>query len=357
MRLRLGWIAFCLRAAASLLTGCAALIAAASAAGIAQPVQALYFISSLDGLYRIYAHDLDHHFTRQLSPEPVALSYLNLSPDGRTLLFEAGTERSAWPLGARLMNWDGSEARPFPLMDAHGLRWSPDGRWIVAARVVDEQNVLFLVDAACVVSDTPCPKPVQITAGAFSAATPSWSPDSSWLAYAANPRGNYDLFLLDLSCLDKLGRCIGQERAVAQSDADEVLPQWSPDGQKLLFGRLVGLEVELYLIAPFGSAPARPLAESIHATTVPAWSPDGRRIAVFGERLYVIDLLDGVPRALGDRAGSWPVWSPDGGRIAYVSGLELLSPHIRLVDLAGREQVLFEDGFTYWAPVWWGGHD
>jgi Tol biopolymer transport system component len=261
VRLRLDWIAFCLRVTGCALTGCAALIAAASAFGMGWPGQALYFISSRDGQYRIYAHDLDHHFTRRLSSEPVALSYLNLSPDGRTLLFEAGTERSAWPLGAHLMNWDGSGTRPFPIEDAHGLRWSPDGRWIVATRVVDEQNVLFLVEAACVVGDSACPEPIQITAGTYSAATPSWS-------------------------------------------------------------------------------------------------PDGEQIAVFGERLYVMDVPGGVPRVLEERAGSWPVWSPDGERIAYVSGLELLSPHIRLVDLAGEGQVLFEDdGFTYWAPVWWGGHD
>ncbi|MBL8156530.1 MAG: PD40 domain-containing protein [Anaerolineae bacterium] len=354
MKLRLGWIAFCLRLAGSVLTGCAGLIAAASAVGMGRPGDALYFISSRDGLYRIYAHDLDHHFTRRLSSEPVALSYLNLSPDGRILLFEAGTERSAWPLGARLMNWDGSGARPFPIEDAHGLRWSPDGRWIVATRVVDEQNVLFLVEAACVVSDSACPEPIQITAGGFSAGTPSWSPDGSWLAYAANPRGDYDLFVLDLGCLDEPGGCIGQGRGVGQSEADDVLPQWSPDGRSLLFGRLVGLEVEMYLIDPFASGPARALAGEMHTTTVPAWSPNGERIAFFSERLYVMDVPGGVPRALEDRTGSWPVWSRDGERIAYVSGLELLSPHIRLVDLAGRGQVLFEDGFTYWAPVWWG---
>lgn len=344
---------FYVRLAGRVLVGCAALITAASAVGIGRPVQALYFISSRDGLYRIYAHDLDHNLTRRLSSQPVALSSLNLSPDGYTLLFEAGTERSAWPLGTFQMRWDGGRARRFPIEDAQGLRWSPDGRWLVFTRVVGGQNVLYLVDAACAEDDSRCLEPIQITAEGFSAATPNWSPDGSWLAYAANPGGNYDLFLLDLGCVDAPGGCIGQGQELAQSEADEVLPQWSPDGSRLLFGRLVDRQVALYLIEPFGTQTAQPLAGDWRMTTIPAWSPDGGRIAFFSERLYVIDVPGGVPRRLGEQPGSWPVWSPDGGRIAYVSGLELLSPHIRLVDLAGGEQVLFEDGFSYWAPVWW----
>ncbi len=354
MRLRLELAGACLRLAGSLLVGCAALIAAAAAVGIGRPGQALYFISSREERYRIYAHDLDHNLTHRLSSQPVALSSLSLSPDGHTLLFEAGTERTAWPLGAFQMRWDGGWSRRFPIEDAQGLRWSPDGRWLAFTRVVNRQNVLFLMDAACIADDLPCPKPIQITAEWFSAAAPNWSPEGAWLAYAANPRGDYDLFLLDLACLDAPGGCTGQGRILATSEADEVLPQWSPDGRSLLFGRLVNLEVALYLIDPFGSEPARLLAGELHATTVPAWSPDGNCIAFFSrEGLYVVDVLGGVPRRLGEQPGSWPAWSPDGEQIAYVSGLELLNPHIRLVDLAGRERVLFADGFTYWAPVWW----
>ncbi|NOR13137.1 MAG: hypothetical protein GQ545_07780, partial [Candidatus Aminicenantes bacterium] len=56
---------------------------------------------------------------------------------------------------------------------------------------------------------------------------PKWSPDGKKIAYSANPKGNYDIFVMDADGSNVL--------PVTTSPKAEVEHAWFPDGKKIAF--------------------------------------------------------------------------------------------------------------------------
>jgi Tol biopolymer transport system component len=56
---------------------------------------------------------------------------------------------------------------------------------------------------------------------------PSWSPDSTKLAFTSIRTGNWDLWMVDLTT--------GQTKQLTNHSAADVAPAWSPDGSRLAF--------------------------------------------------------------------------------------------------------------------------
>jgi len=123
-------------------------------------------------------------------------------------------------------------------------------------------------------------------------------------------------------------------------------PDWSPDGRRIAFRRLVGLGTpnerpQVFVVGADGRGLRDLTASSCTGACVaseePAWSPDGRRIAF--ERTLASSTVGRPPRVgifvmnadgthvrqLTQRSGTpraedhAPSWSPDGKRIAFMS--------------------------------------
>jgi TolB protein len=119
-------------------------------------------------------------------------------------------------------------------------------------------------------------------------------------------------------------------KQLTSTGADDLSPEWSPNGTRIVFQRLQGgrefpNDADVYVMNADGTG-ARELTFSNAFDGDPTWSPDGKRIAFESQRdgnseIYSMNVDGSGTRRLttspafdGD-----PSWSPDGKRIAFSS--------------------------------------
>lgn len=119
-------------------------------------------------------------------------------------------------------------------------------------------------------------------------------------------------------------------------------PQLSPDGSKLAFGALNKIWIMDY---PSGT-PKR-LTNSDVNEFMPTWSPDGNYIAFVtwsenGGQLQRVSPSGGSPETLSSRNAFYrdPVYSPDGSKIVFVTGSSREQQYSYLTDRANEADVL-----------------
>jgi TolB protein len=166
----------------------------------------------------------------------------------------------------------------------------------------------------------------QLTSGPSSV---SWSPDSKEVVYSM--AGSLWRQKLDS----------GEAVQLTDGDGYDYQPDWSPDGQSIVYVSYQKDALELWLL-DVGSGKTWQLTEGGAVNVEPRWSPDGKRIVFvstsFHRRFHVFraDLQDGKIRNLVRLTGETrsdlpryyyspydmeinPVWTRDGGEILFVS--------------------------------------
>jgi dipeptidyl aminopeptidase/acylaminoacyl peptidase len=247
----------------------------------------------------------------------------------------------------------------YELVNAGDPRVSPDGsRVAFVVTAVDGESNEYR-GAIWVVPLDGSADPRQFTSGERRDATPRWSPDGNWLAFASN-RGDDDKTPMNLYVIPAEG---GEARKLTDQKESVEEIAWSPDSKRIAFGARVrdaAYEEEddrkraprrftrvfhkldsvgftgdrrkhVFVVELEGGDPSQ-LTSGDFEHAHPAWSPDGKRIVLEGlrderwdvelvSRLYSIK-VDGntEPKALTGDDGSYgaPSFSPDGGRIAYL---------------------------------------
>jgi eukaryotic-like serine/threonine-protein kinase len=182
--------------------------------------------------------------------------------------------------------------------------------------------------------------------------TPAISPDGKTVAYSRMTPTESRLLVRQLGG--------GEPVTVARmAGLNAAMPAWSPDGTRLLYRSLRGLEV----IPALGGV-SRLLATQPPATRSGwgSWAPDGEQIVyASGDTLYIRRLAEDAPRVLltvGQPHS--PVWSPDGQWIAYTSGNREYAPFaniapssIWMVRAAGGTPLrITEDRPLHASPAW-----
>jgi serine/threonine protein kinase len=146
---------------------------------------------------------------------------------------------------------------------------------------------------------------------------PTLSPDAKMVAYVQETGGRQDLYV---------SRVAGGEHVRLTTDgAQKEDPQFSPDGEKIVFVRRVAstIQAELCLIPALGGG----IVPLVSGAELPTWSPDGSRLAFVlrkqgepdalatsaadGSDLRVILKSDDVYPFFGRLS-----WSPDGALLA-----------------------------------------
>ena len=178
---------------------------------------------------------------------------------------------------------------------------SPDGRWIAYERhetLGPNQIWLMSRDGR---------NAHMLTDGLSDNVQPTWSADSSKLAFASSRDGDWEIYVLDLAT-----------RAVTRltdNTWDDFQPDWSKINGRIAFvSTRYTPNGELFTMAADGSD-VQQLTSNINGDSEPSWSPLANRLAFFGTRpagqaLYTVH-SDGssvqllAPQLLRPNAPAW----------------------------------------------------
>lgn len=267
-------------------------------------------------------------------------------PGGRLLI----TAESAPSHDGRLLSVrpDGSDATDLSANGPGGFgRWSPDARRIVFHSCRDGMPA----DGFCriYVMNADGSQPIRV--GDVTGLNPDWSPDGQRIVFS----GNAGLYVTDRD-----GAALTQI-----TNGRDYSPAWSPDGSVIVFSRLIDFSpsrcaiVRLDPACPNDIMRVRPDGSDLVALTrnqplegdyVPAWSPDGGTIAFVhvgdhGRNLVTrrVDALssDAIP-VYAEVGVQEPVWSPDGRMIAFTAWRSDGTSDIGIVPSGGGAPLLIQ---------------
>lgn len=262
----------------------------------------------------VVANATDTHETVVAGPYPRGVFdekfIANWSPDGRNVIFQA--DSAIWQVNANGSGFHQVFAAPAGTFIDDGPAFTPDGRWIIFTRC--------------------CPRP---------------SGQGLWRVHP-----------------DGTGlRIVTTETVGPKVDGpSDNLAQVSPDGRTIAFQRNAN-EVERIATVNFAGGRLRELTPGTLAEGVPNWSPDGRRIVFQGFRAFgVVDVWavnpdgTGLTQVTNDGVSLNPSYSPDGTKIIFSRIMQDGSRDLFTMnpDGTGATQLTHtpvSDRFPQWAPA------
>ena len=221
--------------------------------------------------------------------------------------------------------------------------WSPDGRWLVYARMDDTYDQVFIAAA-----DGSSP-PVRIGNADAVNWSPIFSPNGTKIMYFVGQEG------------DGIGvmNPDGSDWHILNTTPFESIDSatWHPDANRIVVAAsAAGEDTDLWILHVDGS-PEQRLRVPGQAEVGPSWSPIGDRLAYLTSGdgvsflLHVAD-ADGANERLlpGIYSPINPSWSPDGTRIAVVNDLGSVV-RLTLLDPDGKAEAIVIEGVIPTQPV------
>ena len=244
----------------------------------------------------------------------------------------------------------GPEEKPTPLLQTSPSALEPSmevtGR-IVFQSDLDGDDDIYVLQGREV---------IKLTDNSWDDRYPRWSPDGQKIAYVANPKGNFDVFIRE----DRGGRMT----PVTNSPEDEVDVAWTPDGKGIACSvevkKILGKERSIWLIDIATGKRSRLIPGFSGPHQLPDLSPQLPQVVFTGKTgrgwdVFLFDLEDQVIREMTRGGESCrPRFSPDGERIAYVSAEADGKGDIWTMEADGsspRRLTVRDDAYDYF-PSW-----
>jgi Tol biopolymer transport system component len=218
-----------------------------------------------------------------------------------------------WALGvkptAEVVKYDAAKhsfAAMLSGISATDLDFSPDGTWVSYVAIPDGTLWRSRADGS---------ERLQLTFAPERAALPKWAPDGKQIAYVSIRTGQPS----QIKLMSLRG---GSSSPVFAENRGQIDANWSADGQKMIFGYVVGatnLSISL-LDLKAHTLTTIPGSEGLFS---PRLSPDGRYIAALSPDFTKVMLFDFQTRQwstwLTEPAGavSYPSWSADSKSISF----------------------------------------
>lgn len=175
-----------------------------------------------------------------------------------------------------------------------------------------------------------------------------WSPDGSQIMFVSWTKEN----LFDIYVMDKDG---GNQRPVISTPADELVPDWSPDGRKIAYVVNRDGDTNIYVLDLQTMNTTQLKSDSLDGFA-PKWSPDGKQISFVsnssankrdGRSQVFIMNADGtgvkqMTHYDLDHFEDSPVWCPDSSCIIFMRYIGV--PKLMYLDLANGEATQFIPG-------------
>ncbi|MBV7327238.1 hypothetical protein KFU94_03080 [Chloroflexi bacterium TSY] len=146
---------------------------------------------------------------------------------------------------------------------------------------------------------------------------PAWSPDGEKIAFVSDRDGNSEIYTMNPD---------GSEIVRLTSDpASDWTPTWLPDGRIGFISDRDDFYYDIYVMNSDGSNVIR-LTATLSEEMAPVWSPNGSKIAFLSDRdgnseIYVMNADGTDAQNLTSHAASdyEPEWSPDGTQLLFTS--------------------------------------
>ena len=115
----------------------------------------------------------------------------------------------------------------------------------------------------------------ELFRSSFPILSPTWSPDSDYLAYS--------VLHADKSRIYRQSLATGEREVIAEFEGQNRSPSWSPDGNKIAFAKSYEGNSEIFVLS-LNSGSMTQLTQSQYIDTEPSWSPDGKDIVFTSNR-------------------------------------------------------------------------
>ena len=193
--------------------------------------------------------------------------------------------------------------------------------------------------------------PVQLTNSPGPVAIngqPDWSPNGQQIVFMSTQTGNAEIFVMSADGSDATN--------LTNHPATDQAPAWSPNGKQVAFHSNRDGNFELYVLDVRSGELTR-LTTHAGVDQFPNWSPNGKEIAFQRDGdIYVMDLETGETTRLTTtpQLEDMPAWSPNGKQIAFMSQRDGY-PAVYVMDADGSNQTNLTPrpaGVTMWQSAW-----